>query len=169
MSARHTTKLLAYSMPYWSLNEVFARHLLATTKQQPGQSLDDYLQELRRLSKDCNFQAVTKAEHRDGFIRDAFINGILSHSIRHRLLEERTLMIDSAFDKARALDVAQRNSESYVSSGISASTAASPQPAACVVSQGDSTFAVHKNKACFFCGSEKRHDRKMPCAFGSVL
>ena len=40
-------------------NKIFARHVLATTKQQQGQSLDEYLQMLRNLSKDCGFEAVT--------------------------------------------------------------------------------------------------------------
>ena len=84
-------------------NEVFARDRLATTRQKPGQSMDKYLQELRRLSKDCNFRAVSKTEHRDGFIRDAFINGILSHPRRQRLLEESTLTIEAAFQKARII------------------------------------------------------------------
>jgi len=84
-------------------NEVFARYRLATTRQKPGQSMDKYLQELRRLSKDCNFRAVSKTEHRDGFIRDAFINGILSHPRRQRLLEESTLTIEAAFQKARII------------------------------------------------------------------
>ena len=78
------------------------------------------------------------------------------------------MTIDSAFDKARALDVAQRNSESYVSSRISASTTTSPQTVACVERQGDATFAVYKNKACFICGSEKRHDRKKCPALSAV-
>ena len=33
-------------------NEVFARYRLAITRQKPGQSMDEYLHELRRLSKD---------------------------------------------------------------------------------------------------------------------
>ena len=89
-------------------NEVFARYRLATTRQKPGQSTDENLQELRRLSKDCNFRAVSKTKHRDCFIRDAFINGILSHPIRQRLLEESTLTIDAAFQKARSLEIARR-------------------------------------------------------------
>ena len=39
-------------------NEVFARHLLATRRQQAGESIDQYLQALQVLSKDCNFGAV---------------------------------------------------------------------------------------------------------------
>ena len=101
-------------------NEVFARHLLATAKQKPGQSLEEFLQELRRLSKDCNFQAVTREQHRDGFLRDAFTNRILYTTIRRRLLEEVTLTIDTAFEKARALDLAQKNSDAYASAEASA-------------------------------------------------
>jgi len=41
-------------------NEVFGRYRLATTRQKPSQSKDEYLQELRRLSKDCNFRDVSK-------------------------------------------------------------------------------------------------------------
>ena len=33
-------------------NEIFARHKLATRKQQPGESLDEYLQELYLVKKD---------------------------------------------------------------------------------------------------------------------
>ena len=33
-------------------NEIFARHLLATRQQKPGESLDEFLRELRKLGKD---------------------------------------------------------------------------------------------------------------------
>ena len=39
-------------------NEVFARHLLATRRQQNGESIDEFLQALKTLSKDCNFKDV---------------------------------------------------------------------------------------------------------------
>ena len=40
-------------------NEIFARHLLATRRQNPGETLVEFIQELRRLSKDCNLKSVT--------------------------------------------------------------------------------------------------------------
>ena len=40
-------------------NEIFARHLLATTIQKTGETLTEFLQELRKLSKDCNIKNVT--------------------------------------------------------------------------------------------------------------
>jgi len=75
--------------------------------------LDEYLQALKTLSKDCNFRQVTAAEYRDEAIRDAFISVLVSSNIRQRLLENKTLDLQAAFDQAKALDIAQKNSESY--------------------------------------------------------
>ena len=56
-------------------NEVFARHQLATRKQNAGESIDEFLQALQQLAKDCNFKAVTSEIYREEAIRDAFITG----------------------------------------------------------------------------------------------
>ena len=45
-------------------NEIFARHLLSSRKQKTGETLDEFLQALRILSKDCNFKAVTAMDER---------------------------------------------------------------------------------------------------------
>ena len=76
-------------------NEVFARHLLATRRQEPSESLDQYLQTLKLLGKDCEFRAVTAEENCSEFIRDAFINGLRSSHIRQRLIEEPKLDLSS--------------------------------------------------------------------------
>ena len=60
--------------------ELFSRHLLATRKQQPSDSLDEFLQELHRLSKDCQLSAVSAQNYRQELVRDAFINGISFNS-----------------------------------------------------------------------------------------
>ena len=81
-------------------NEIFARHLLATHQQRPGESLDEFLRELRKLGKDCNFRAVSAEQYKEELIRDAFINGLVSPMIRQRLLENKTLDLKSAIDQA---------------------------------------------------------------------
>ena len=43
-------------------NEILARHLLATRCQQPHETLDEFLQSLKTLSKNCNFQSVTASD-----------------------------------------------------------------------------------------------------------
>ena len=47
------------------VNVIFARHVLATRKQTPDESLDDYLRQLRFLAKDCGFVEVTAEVHHD--------------------------------------------------------------------------------------------------------
>ena len=94
-------------------NEVYARHLLATRVQQESESLDSFLQALKDLSKDCNFGAVTAAQHRDEYIRDSFITGIQSAVNRTRLLENAQLDLDTMFAQARSLDSAQKSSITY--------------------------------------------------------
>ena len=96
-------------------NTVYARHLLSTRRQQQGESLDSFLQALKDLSRDCSFGAVTADQHRDEYIRDSFITGIASNTIRQRLLENSELDLQTMFAQARSLDIAQKSSESYQS------------------------------------------------------
>ena len=42
-------------------------------------------------------------------MRDAFINGISSHSIRQRPLENKTLTLAQAYYQARSLHCAEKN------------------------------------------------------------
>ena len=107
-------------------NEVFARHLLATCKQEPGQSLDQYLQKLKTLAKDCNFKAVTAEVHKNEAIRDAFISGLTSPNIRQRLLEQKELKLETAFDSARSLELAEKQSLSYRTDSVTAAISATP-------------------------------------------
>ena len=101
-------------------NEIFARHKLSIRKQQNGETLDSFRQALQSLSKDCQFSAVSANEYREEAVRDAFINGLHDSEIRQRLLENRTLDLETAFGQARAMDLARQNSEFYQS--ISKST-----------------------------------------------
>ena len=68
---------------------------------------------MRLLAKDCDFEAVTAELSQNDSIRDAFISGIISNSIRLRLLENRTLNLEEAFNQARSMEAAERNSNMY--------------------------------------------------------
>ena len=84
-------------------NEIYNRHVLISRCQKESESLDEYIQELTKLSKECTFAAVSAAEYCSEYVRDAFLNGIRSREIRQRLLENSTLTRDEAFQKAQAL------------------------------------------------------------------
>ena len=52
-------------------NKIFVRHELATRQQKAGESLDEFLEELKKLRKHCNY--------RSEMIRESFVNGIASN------------------------------------------------------------------------------------------
>ena len=81
-------------------NEIAARNELHSRYQNSGESLDQYLQALKLLSKPCNFAAVSASVNRDDNIRDAFIRGLTSPEIRCRLLENNTLTLNRAYELA---------------------------------------------------------------------
>ena len=145
-------------------NEIFSRHILATRCQQPHEMLDEFLQALKTLSKDCNFQSVTASKYCEESIWDAFITGLRSPSIRQRLLENNTLDLKAIFDQARSLELAMRNSESY-SSPPSSVNAAVPTAATEDQEQIDpgTLAAVGSNAStCFFCGDSNHPRSKCP-------
>ena len=95
------------------LNKIFVRHYLATRRQESGESIDQFLVALKKLSKDCNFQTVTIEVYRDELAHDSFISGLSSSYIRQRLLEPKTLTQDEAFRYVVALESSQKNSNAY--------------------------------------------------------
>ena len=68
-------------------------------KHQAGESLDIYFQKLKRLSVDCNFQAVSTQVHKKEAMRDVYTGGLMSNNIRQRLLEDHTLTFQIALIK----------------------------------------------------------------------
>ena len=63
-----------------------------------NQSINEYLQNLKRLGKEGNYAAVTSDEHRQQAIKDAFVAGIYSASIRQRLLESENMNLQRIID-----------------------------------------------------------------------
>ena len=50
-------------------NKIFAHHELATQKQKTGDSLEELLEELKELSKHCNFSVVKAEVYRSEMMR----------------------------------------------------------------------------------------------------
>ena len=94
-------------------NEIFARHLLATRKQQPNETLDEFLQSLKILSRDCNFKNVDAVIYHDECICDSFISGLASNTIRQCLLGNASTELQIIFNQTRAPEMVLKNSELY--------------------------------------------------------
>ena len=147
-------------------NEIFARHLLATRKQAPTETLDEYLQALKTLSKDCNFKNVTAAQYCDESIRNAFISGLQSSLIRQRLLENKTLDLKTMFDQARSLESAMKSSESYAVPNTLVNAAVPATSAKPVDGLEANTLAAVGTEttslSCYFCGNNRHPRSKCP-------
>ncbi|KRX51749.1 hypothetical protein T09_14994 [Trichinella sp. T9] len=72
---------------------IFARHEFISRKQRDGESLEEFLHALQRLSKNCEYKNVTAEQYREEMIRDAFINNMSSKEIRTRLLEHSVISL----------------------------------------------------------------------------
>jgi len=153
-------------------NDVFARHLLATRKQRTAESLQQFLQALKLLSKDCTFQAVSAEQYCEELIRDAFINGLNSQGTRQRILEKDNLSLEAAYEQAYSLERAQQ--QSIYSQPITVSVVKPPQdrdafeqhtavPTSedALTKDESAVAAVQKNK-CFFCVGPYHLRRRCP-------
>ena len=145
---------------------MFARHLLANRRQLPGEPLQQFLQVLKSLSKDCFFRAVTAEQYRWELVRDAFINGLPSADVRQRLLERDDLSLEVALEQAYSLERAQQQSSSYSINVAASNVFLQRQTSADSLARADvgsaydlvsyppphGLAATVENKRCYFCG-----------------
>lgn len=163
-------------------NNVYARYLLLSRQQNPNESISAYLQALKTLAKDCTFSSVSAECYRNELIRDSFINGLISPTIRQRLLEMDSLELQKAHELADSLDRAQKQS-SMMGKGLFQSPVVAVAPrnvsdntmngsqitdseeigdkneALAVSFDRDGTARGGVNKTCFFCGGSQIHKR----------
>lgn len=139
-------------------NEIFARHCLASRSQQGSETVGEYLQALKQLSKDCEFKPVSAEQYKNEYVRDAFIRGLKSARIRERLLENTTINLNDAFDQARALELAELNSASYLTAPTPMHTAAAEFLEHVPPQEHLAAITPSRSGNCFFCGNG-RHQR----------
>ncbi|KRX70264.1 hypothetical protein T06_14261 [Trichinella sp. T6] len=134
------------------VNEIYARHLLATRKQLQGESLDEFLRALNALAVACDCKAVTAVQYQEELVRDAFVRGIRSQTIRQRLLESRNVDLASIYELASVLDASLRSSENYNENRCLLETvaAAANDENNDRLSESPGVVAATRNPRCFF-------------------
>ena len=85
-------------------NNVHTLHLLVSRRQGVDETVAEYLQPLKNLSKDCTFAAISAQQYKEQLIRDSFINGLSSAFICQPLLENDELSLNRAFELADNLE-----------------------------------------------------------------
>ena len=72
--------------------------------QKAGESVADFVAQLKRLSEHCKFSTTTKE-----MLRDRLVCGLADRNIQRKLLAEADLTLDAALDTARAMEAADQN------------------------------------------------------------
>ena len=161
--------------------KLLTRYLLDTNVQLESKNQESYwmnfLKKLKKLSKHCGFEAVTAEVYCSEMIHDSFINGLCSNYTCQRLLENPKLTLVEAYEKARTLHTAQKNSEVYLQQNSQPSLHVAAATAAAVETNPldrtpETLAAVRKQavvkKSCYFCGGSLHESRKSCPAFDVV-
>ena len=141
-------------------NNAYARHLLVSLHQQPGESVTEYAQTLKALAKECIFAAVTAEEYRAELTRDAFINGLSSPFIRQRILEKDELNLVQAVELADGLDRAQKQAVQMGRETVM--TVPESDPHVTFRLSQDCSLSAFTKRKCLFCGG-KLHAGRRSC------
>lgn len=92
-----------YSPP---VSEIGERFKFNKCCQKPGQSIADYVVEIRKLAAACKFGNFLEEA-----LRDRLVCGVLSEAIQKRLLSEATLTFEKACNTAISFELADRQAK----------------------------------------------------------
>ena len=151
-------------------NNVYGRHLLVSRRQQPGESVTEYVQALKDLAKECSFTTVTASKYRAELTRDAFMNGLTSPLIRIFEKDEQSLV--QAVEIADRRDCAQKQSATMSRKTAMVATEVAvtsfdqqirpPRSQCC-----SATHDKDRTNKCFFCGGRLHASRRACPAFNA--
>ena len=103
-------KFEAFCIP--ERNVTYERYKFFTCKQKAGQTIDQFVTELRNHSKTCEF-----AEFTDSLIKDRIVCCILDNDLRERLLE-KNLNLEKAVELCKASETAMSQAkELFIENG----------------------------------------------------
>lgn len=84
-------------------NVTYERYVFNQRVQQPGESIDDFVADLRKLANTCQFDSLE-----DSLIRDRIVIGIRDEPTRRRLLQQKKLTLAEAVDMCKASEATSR-------------------------------------------------------------
>lgn len=143
-------------------NPIFARFTLYSRKQKESESIDDYYVALQQLARDCSYTNVTADTYRQEAIRDAFVSGITSTSIRQRLFENTQSDLSEVITLSRILETAQRDATAYPNQLREPTSAATSQFSPSHEDNINLSAAAVKHQKCFYCGYQSHDRRRCP-------
>ncbi|XP_070378661.1 uncharacterized protein [Dermacentor albipictus] len=88
------------------LNEVHERYLFRQRVQAQGEPVEQFVRELRKMSRSCNFGTMAES-----FIRDQIVFGTNDDKVRQKLLQDKTLTLAKAEEVCKAAEMTAAQNE----------------------------------------------------------
>ena len=82
---------------------IYERYVFGTCSQKPGQTIDEYVAELRKLAATCEYGQL-----KDELLRDRIVLGTSDAVTRAHMLREKKLTLDTAIDMLRSNEITRR-------------------------------------------------------------
>lgn len=144
-------------------SEIVERYKFNSRVRRTGESIADYIAELRKLAKYCNY-----GDSLDMMLRDRIVCGIQDEAIQRKLLSESKLTLARASEIAVSMEAAARDAVDLKRSPVlevqklQISKAQKPRKSGFATSAPTSN-ALRAGKQCFRCGDSKHHS--LDCRF----
>ncbi|CAG9818604.1 unnamed protein product [Phaedon cochleariae] len=104
-------KLDEYFIP--TKNVTYEWNVFFTRNMKADESIDEYVNELRRLSSTCEFSTLT-----DSLIKDRIVLGIQDRNLKDRLFRETNLTLKKAVELCKAAEQASKQLNEIVNSNV---------------------------------------------------
>lgn len=88
--------------------EIAERYRFFKQQQRPDESVIDYMSELRKLVKTCNF-----LDYLNMVLCDQFVCGLRDSRIQRELLSVKDLMVTQALERCQAMEAASRETQNF--------------------------------------------------------
>ena len=119
--------------------------------QAPGESVADYMAELRRLATHCKFEGEG---HLDEALRDRLVCGLSSEGVQNRLLTYADLTLAKAVEVAQGMEAAERDMQEMKTTELTVRKVSTPSGAV-------------NAKPCYRCGKEGHEPHS--CGFKEAI
>ena len=154
------------------INVTYERYMFNRRVQEVGESFDNFLSELRRLMRTCQYDTLE-----DSIPRDRIVIGIADDATRRKLLQARQLDLATAIDVCRASKIASRQLKVMTSSSSEEVNALKATPHRRSKSRArdrqrkdadDSGRSQSKNRRCKYCNFQHEPSKQACPAYNQV-
>lgn len=139
-------------------NVTYERYMFHQRVQQPGEPFEDFLADLRKMARTCEFEQLE-----DSLVRDRVVIGIRDEPTRRRLLQSKKLALSEAIEVCKASEATSRrlramSGAAEVEALHSSSSSSRGRQSASKPRDRDTNREASSGRRCRYC--DRQHENK---------